>query len=99
MRFKTKEDLLKECSGYCGTTEAVMVRECFESFSERIEFYKKYRHRPTQLKENEEYIFKKIPYSIKSDMLDEGTESERYCWILSYEHWFFDYCFGDVIDD
>jgi len=82
-------------------SEGKMGNDCFyyNDVESAVEFYKKYRHRPTQLKENEEYIFKKIPYSIKSDMLDEGTESERYCWILSYEHWFFDYCFGDVIDD
>jgi len=109
MKFKTKEEILSKCNGYCGTTEAVMVRKAFNSFKERINFYKKYSANDmTDIKDRDnlrmeqEDIFDEWFYSDEhktyaSSIGEEGKLDNVKCNEL-YNKWLFDYCFGDLLE-
>ena len=93
--FKTKEELIKEADlddnneftdGYnLGFEEGLGVS--FESFAERVEFYKKYRSNPISLK---------IEYPNIYDTWNEIFSKKRKVTIENYNNWLFDHCFGDI---
>ena len=101
MKFKTKGFLLKEissddfCDDFergCNQGEEVGIDKAFKSFTERVEFYKKYKY---AIYGN---VQKDLPelYSNWCDYLeDRGEEYERYN-EQKFSDWLFDYCFGDI---
>lgn len=112
--FKTKEELKKEIereAKACKDVDAVMafgyvedgINEAFESFAERVEFYKKYEGLPitffdTQMIEEWEK-FKKWhndAFACLPCYKDTIEGQLEYAYVFS--RWLFDYCFGDVIE-
>jgi hypothetical protein len=87
MNFKTKEKLKqktdKEVYWYFNG-----IDDAFESFAERVEFYKKYVD-DTKLFCNEQTNILKEEHLLDSD-IEMMMASE-------YRDWLFNYCFGDVI--
>jgi len=105
MKFETKEELKKRYTdptysfGFNdGITEG--IDETWESFAERVEFYKKYRVPMKYIKEG---VITKNMYNLSlwydypeivKKYLDEFKNIED----GSYNEWFFNYCFKDVIE-
>jgi len=96
MKFKTKEELRKvrdlkvpQHKFYYNSG----LSDAFESFAERVEFYKKYLYNPI------EFYFN-IPF--KDLDITRAEFREKYCSTytppLSFSAWLFDYCFKDVIE-
>ena len=101
--FKTKEELIKEADlddnneftdGYnLGFEEGLGVS--FESFAERVEFYKKYRVTTKHAKFN--YKISRI-YNAKlledyPKLVDDWMDLD-----IDFDEWLLNYCFGDVIE-
>jgi len=97
MKFKTKEDLNKEHS-YPENTTHYVVEDCFKSFAERVEFYKKYNghdiFRTTEkLKKDDIELYDKCSSYIHKNDWTNG--SDRAVKALCFRDWLFDYCFGE----
>ena len=89
MKLKTKEELNKKHS-YPENTTHYVVEDCFDSFKERIELFKKYRYDYEAFVEDYPYI----------DVPKEVTKYEiQMDYLYYWNKWLFDYCFGDVTDD
>ena len=71
MKFKTKEELKSEA---------------FESFAERVAFYKKYAWNHGLLFEEQYKLYKYWLDERSIGVLDD----------ISLNKWLFDYCFGDI---
>ena len=98
MKFKTPEDILKPYETEDAEVNAPRtwgVCEAFKSFSERVEFYKRYS-----------FTFNPDKYQdlIQEEQLDTWDKWNKYCSTLKplppsiyhYDMWLFDYCFGDM---
>ena len=101
MKFKTKEELMedtfpKTIENIYITTEEKCYRinylnglnQAFNSFAERVEFYKKYRDDITQF-END---YPKIKQVKTFDVFDDVQRN------VVFNYWLFDYCFEDVVE-
>ena len=93
MKFKTKEELNKKHS-YPENTTHYVVEDCFDSFKERIEFFKKYRNQSNDFDDNFELqdLWNK---HCKIRQKEAGINLPLS--MLAFNDWLFDYCFGDVI--
>ena len=93
MKFKTKEEFNKE-HGYSDSGENFIVNEIFNSFAERVEFYKKYANFEGNLKtlQDEKAPYKKL-WEEQPQVAEKYIESKE----DDYDMWLFDYCFGDVV--
>jgi len=93
--FKTKEELNKKYS-YSDRNEHYVIEACFNSFAERVEFYKTYRRDEKKL-----LAMKKDIWIIWNDYLYEHSPITKYyggTYKQMYNDWLLDYCFGDVIE-
>ena len=94
MKFKTKENLYPNGHpvAYC-----YGIDDAFESFKERVEFYKKYEMNVLRFVEDYPEFREKLDIYII-----EGAPCDV-TWHMSasegFKSWLFDYCFGDCIDD
>jgi len=91
--FKTKEELKgaepyhpDEFDSGCHIGRENAVDDCFESFKERVEFYKKYRL--TYEEDTSGMVF------LSNDQPDAYEEYRKSG--FDYNLWLFDYCFGDI---
>jgi len=94
MKFKTKEEFNKE-HGYSDSGENFIVNEIFNSFAERVEFYKKYR-----IKHNDkDGFFGTELEQIIPDIWEQFWKDRKgLAKIDEWNDWLFNYCFGDVIE-
>jgi len=113
MKFKSKEDLVKDIqknhrSDYAKLIIDEGVNKIFDSFEERIKFYKKYsllfnENGFPELKETESKLYKnfvdKMEKSCKNIKGLNGITTEQLGKIVQeYEKWLFEHCFSDVIE-
>jgi len=96
MKFKTKEEIVnkiilnKNCKGRVLKAYECGVYDAFESFIERIKFYKRYKNQPNSFWELEDIPKLWNEYCAKNrDRLPLSNEE--------FNNWLFDYCFQDVI--
>lgn len=105
MKFKTKEELIKESMGKEFDNGhhpyRIGIDKAFKSFAERVEFYKKYRVHVTKPDTAGQYFLEKEHPEIyklyKKHLKDNHKKLGG--WVVDiYNNWLFDYCFGDVIE-
>ena len=108
MKFKTSNEIKHEninCStapiSNFNTGICIGVTTSFESFSERIKFYKEYESNPMKLeKEKEEEYQMMLKDYHKFYNIKTRVETEAFFiknpW---YNSWLFRYCFGDLAND
>jgi len=85
MKFKTKEDLMKEFDYFNGESVQTGIEISFNSFKERIDFYNKYKDKPYK-----DYI---RDYALTEKVHNiERTGNIKDDW----KDWLFDFCFGDI---
>ena len=95
--FKTKEELVEErdktvCDSLTMVAYTNGVYKAFNSFAERVEFYKKYRM-PNYLDTWRSYQFIVDMQKKHKDIFDLWHSQKDKDW----NEWLFDYCFKDVI--
>jgi len=98
MKFKTKEELIDECGPKEGDEDTTWdigeygkecIKKAFKSFTERIEFYKKYENIPNGRDTTGIELFARdFP-----EIYEHTNFSEAGWW----NDWLLDYCFGDMI--
>ena len=94
--FKTRKDFYssaRDKHGYLtrdSEFQNMAVDECFNSFAERVESYKKYRYNYEGFRED--YPKVGIDKKVISHYIN-------YDFLLHWDEWLFDYCFGDIIND
>jgi len=105
MKFKTKEELtkqikeawfkmLKEERAIPTATYGLVL--AFESFAERVEFYKKYRDNKYQFEKDYKKQFM-VYYKSQMKIIDENPDKGySHLPLIEFNDWLFDYCFGDV---
>lgn len=96
--FKTKNELIKEikaraCDENIKNACIASVGDAFESFAERVEFYKEW--------ENNLYGFYK---KFRKDLVKMKehkirTKGDFFKRHDTFNDWLFDYCFGDVANE
>jgi len=91
MKFKTKEELkaedIDEWYGSLAKLFNAGINKAFNSFAERVEFYKKYQSNALKLYEEQPEVYKIIDKNYKITT-----------WFNTYNDVLFDYCFGDMIE-
>jgi len=106
MKFKTKEELTIKT---IDEQYIAGIEDTFKSFAKRVEFYKKYRHKPWELEKSHQELVTKFLlnwFNIESvnEIRKEGIKDYFIDWLDNgedldwYDDWLFDYCFGDVIE-
>jgi len=105
--FKSKEELIKEdlrvmdeCSdsdrdGSWNDGIEVGISDAFKSFAERVEFYKKYVHKPVSYVTDKQHNYKTIEQFFIGDVYDK---MKAVVYNFNYNDSLFDYCFGDIND-
>ena len=94
MKFKTKEEVMLDQDGY--ESYGTGVDRAFESFAERIEFYKKYRDNKYQFEKDYKKQFM-VYYKSQMKIIDENPDKGySHLPLIEFNDWLFDYCFGDV---
>jgi len=105
LKFKTKEDLLNKKYGVQKYNPSTLEPETnieadgymkalddtFESFKERIEFYKKYSVAGGNFRNDFPEEYKKF-----DKILNERNITNPIANNCMWLHWLFDYCFGDI---
>jgi len=109
--FKSKEELKK--SEYVSMLQVIIhesaINDTFQSFSKRVEFYKKYHVKDTFSTGDYKYKLKRYHPKVFKLFLQNQKNMyhvEAESWYLSrmssgsakgdFNNWLFDYCFGDV---
>lgn len=98
MKFKTKEDLIKTWETSQNYT--LGVEDSFNSFQDRINFYKKYKNKPIFFgnEKPEEWLlfveWHNEKYACKPNY--KSDEKGRIILELVFNKWLFNYCFGDL---
>ena len=98
MKFKSKEDLInneKEDEFFIDSGYNAGIHTAFQSFAERIEFYKQFDGVPTALQEFHPKTYKQFERWYKNTY-QEGFLDDRNEFRMKFNDWLFDYCFGDV---
>ena len=102
MKFKTKEDLLRNKEKNANSRDASCfsdsysngIEDAFMTFKERIEFYNRYRSK--QYSFNDDYpdsyrIYTHEWWKIKKAIFPNKLENDEI-----FNVWLFQYCFGDI---
>jgi len=104
MKFKSKEELIKEFYDDMGcyipddNDYRNGIIDAFQSFAERIEFYKKYHGKPEMFRidyPTEHANF--IVWKEKGFGPDNYLGDDFAPWVkdIRFDNWLFDHCFGD----
>jgi hypothetical protein len=103
MKFKTMVELIEEFGPKKGDDDQTWdireygeqcIAKAFESFAERVEFYKKYKNRILKLVEDypeyrgilDIYIIEGAPVPVTQHMIASRD----------FNNWLFNHCFGDM---
>ena len=98
-KFKTKEDMHEMERDhrdipipyyYTGYNKA--LDDVFESFAERVEFYKKYRYSPADFMDEQSEDYKEWQKYYTKEVKPNNLKPISF-W---FEVWLFDYCFKDI---
>ena len=99
MKFKTKEEVMLDQDGY--ESFGTGVEKAFKSFSERVEFYKKWKKEMVEklsIKMFALYINWIMKNAFDEEIKDKSAiEIQQYIYCNGIDKdWLFDYCFGDI---
>jgi len=95
--FKTKEELKKEQHNLGLNMFDCGIEKAFNSFAERVEFYKKYHNDVEQFMRDFSGLIKEKYYN--ELWLNHHNYHSDYEHWNGFNSWLFDYCFQDVCID
>jgi len=102
MKFKSKAELIEECSIERGCElddTRICINRAFKSFSERIEFYKRYQMSINLLVDEHKDVsikwFSSKEYKLYEKFQESSQDTTNDCFLI-YRDWLFTYCFGDI---
>ena len=112
MKFKTREETLKTLSNDMDVSQRLVkthdkgyevgfncaVNSVFDSFKERLDFYKIYRDNLDGLYETQYEIYRKFMDYVTPKMQIDNVYKQIKVLHAYYNDWLFDYCFGDVVN-
>jgi len=95
MKFKSKEELIKEVNNNAYNSEYA-VELTFQSFAERIEFYKKYKDSRMKLMTDYPKIYEEFVSYVVNTFKNNVVRKEQLCNLDLFNGWLFDHCFGGI---
>lgn len=104
MKFETKEELLKPNDEFFDDVDSgfnMGISVAFNSFAERVKFYKKYEGKPIFFGNENVDLYRKFQKWHNNTFACLPNYNDTYEGKLGFElvfnRWLVNYCFGDVI--